>query len=660
MWLLLILLALFGLVVASYYRLQILENQKWIKEALRQHYLVIKEPFMRGSFISNSSIKTNHLLRDHKFVSDIEKFHLHIDPKAIPESQHAVVIKNILANLDNCQTDEAFLREQLEKKSRNRKLASWLEKSQRDAILKWWHPFAKSQRIPHNALFFVADYQRSYPFGKLLGQLLHTTRGFKEESTQNSTPTGGLELQFDSYLSGHQGKRQLMRSPKNAFEMGEVIEYPENGKDIYLTINHYLQAIVEDELEKGVQRSRAKGGWVVMMQPQTGEILAIAQYPFFNPADCHRYFNDPRLAEDTQLKAVSYAYEPGSVTKSITLYIALLANKTLVERGEQPLFNPDEMVATTDGRFPGRSRPLSDTSLHRYLNAMMAIQKSATIYNARLAEKIVARLGSQWYREQLHEIFGFGKKTGIEFPCETSGMLPMIGKKYSNGTLEWSASTPYSLAIGYNYQVNSLQMLRAYAMFANGGYYITPTLLRKIVKTDADGKQIVLVDNTLPDRLKAFPKHLDSEILNTVNKALKYTTKPGGTGSRGDIRGYSEAGKTSTSKKLVNGAYSENLYRCSFIGYAPWKNPAFVLYVVIDEPRYGYLPGIGKFHNGGLAAALIFRTIGKRTLEYLGVAPDDPYGYPNGDPRYDKEKGDWFPEANQLLQLYNKWNRPNS
>jgi cell division protein FtsI (penicillin-binding protein 3) len=287
----------------------------------------------------------------------------------------------------------------------------------------------------------------------------------------------------------------------------------------------------------------------------------------------------------------------------------------------------------------------------------MAIQKSSNIYQARLAEKIVARLGNQWYRDQLHKTFGFASKTGIEFPSETSGMLPTVGKRYANGALEWSVSTTYSLAIGYNLQVNSIQMLRAYAMFANGGKFVTPTLLRKIVKTDPQGHKTILLDNTKEDRLKNFPIKLQHGLLDTVVKAMKYTTKPGGTGFRADIRGYTEVGKTSTSKKLIKGSYSETLYRACFIGFSPAKDPAFVLYVVIDEPKYGYLTGIGKYHNGGLAAGLVFRAIGQKTLAYLGVAPDDPYGYPNGDPRYNKNKGDWLPETQQLQELYNKWNR---
>jgi cell division protein FtsI (penicillin-binding protein 3) len=222
--------------------------------------------------------------------------------------------------------------------------------------------------------------------------------------------------------------------------------------------------------------------------------------------------------------------------------------------------------------------------------------------------------------------------------------------------MEWSVSTPYSLAVGYKLQVNSIQLLRADSILANGGYLVEPTLIRKIVKKESDHTQHVLVDHTLPERLKKFPRVLSPKIVNEVVKAMKFTTKPGGTAPRADIKGYTEAGKTSTSKKIENGVYAENLYRASFIGFTPVKNAAFVLIVTMDEPEYGFLPGVGKTHHGGTCTAPVFREIAKRSLEYLGIPPDDPYGYASGDPRTDLTKADWMNETRQLQEMYQKWN----
>lgn len=648
--------ALFALLIGQFYKIQIIESDRWSKEADKQHYFIVKEPFLRGTFFSNTSIKKGHPETPQSFVIDVQKFHLYADPSSIPPNHRTPITKHLASILDLKAPEQVALRRQLQRKSRSRKLAVWLDRESRDTIIQWWLPYARQNKIPRNALFFVNDYQRSYPFGKLLGQVLHTIQSAKDEATAQAIPTGGLELYFNKYLSGKQGRRRLMRSPRNSLEIGEIISNPQNGADIYLTINHILQAIAEDEVAKGVKKSKAKSGWAVMMDPYTGEILALAQYPFFFPPDYQQFFNDTTLIEHTKVKAITDANEPGSIMKPITLAVALKANDELAQRKEKPLFDPKAMMPTSNTHFPGRKKPLADTHSHRFLNMNMAMQKSSNVYMARLVEKIISTFGNDWYRNVLHNDLGFGKKTGIELPSESSGLLPTPGKKHPNGTLEWSAATPYSMAMGHNIQVNSIQVLRAYSALANGGYLVQPTLVRKIVKTLPDGSQEVLLDNTKPERKLQFPRVMSPEITRQVVTAMKYTTKVGGTARRADVFGYTEAGKTGTADKAINGIYNPQKVCSSFIGFTPLNNPAFVLIVSMDEPEYGYEQGIGKKHHGGTCAAPVFREIAKRSLEYLGIAPDDPHGYPSGDPRYDANKADWLPEIRQLQEMYEKWN----
>lgn len=651
----LIIAALFSLLIAQFYKIQIVEGDRWTREANRQHFFVVNEPFHRGKFISNTSITKGHPEIPQSFVIDVQKFHLHVDPESIPQDSKDAIANHLMAMLDLSIDEKKHFREQFDLKSRNRKLAMWLDAEMRDAVMEWWLPYARKSRIPRNALFFVNDYQRSYPFGKLLGQILHTIQNTKDELTHQAIPTGGLELYFNQFLKGKQGKRRLMRSPRNSLETGEIISVPENGADVYLSINHGLQAIAEEEIAKGVKQSNAKGGWAVMMNPYTGEILALAQYPFFFPPEYQFYFNDPKMIEHTRVKAITDANEPGSVMKPFTLAVALRANEVLLEKGEKPLFSPEEKLPTSNTHFPGRGKPLKDTHPHAFLNMNMALQKSSNVYMARLIERVINRLGNDFYREALQD-FGFGEKTGIELPYESKGSLPTPGKKHPNGALEWSTPTPYSLAIGHNILVNSIQLLRAYAVFANGGLLVEPTLVRKIVKTKPDGTQEILLDNTQPERVKKFPRVLKTENVNLVKTAMKYTTKTGGTARRADVYGFTEAGKTGTANKIVNGTYSEKLYVSSFVGFTPVENPQFVLLVSMDEPEYGFLPGIGKRHHGGTCSAPVFREIAKRSLEYLGITPDDPYGFPVGDPRYDKDKADWVAETRVLKEMYEKWN----
>lgn len=641
---------LFSLLIAHYYQIQVVENDKWNKEAKKQHFFILKESFTRGNFYSNSSIKKGHPEKEQKLVFDIQKFHLFIDPESIPQKSKKEIIKALSALLDFSKEEVAFTEAQFLRKSRSRKIAEWIEADQKEVILSWWTPYAKKRKIPHNALYFVADYQRSYPFGKLLGQVLHTVQNVRDEKTYQAYPTGGLELYFDRFLKGKLGKRRLMRSPRHPLETGEVISIPENGADIYLTINHILQAIAEEELEKGVKKCKAKAGWAVMMNPYTGEILALAQYPFFYPPDYQTFFNDPLMIEHTKVKAVTDANELGSVMKPITLAVALLANDELQKRKENPLFTVDEKIPTANGRFPGRSKPIQDTHLHHFLNMDMALQRSSNIYMARLIERMVNRLGSEWYRSALYNVFGFGKKTGIELPSESRGVIPTPGKKHPNGTFEWSTATPFSMSFGHNLQANTIQLLSAYAILANGGYAVQPTLIKKISKKTKDKEEILYQPK------REFRPVIDSKIIDRVVKAMKFTTKMGGTCRKGDIWGYTEAGKSSTAKKIIDGFYSETRYVPSFIGFTPVDHPAFLLVVTMDEPEYGFIPGWGKNHNGGTCSAPVFREIARRSLDYLGIAPDDPYGYPSGDPRCDPNKADWVVETKNLNALYEKWN----
>jgi cell division protein FtsI (penicillin-binding protein 3) len=644
---------LFSLLIAQYFKIQIIENDKWVKMALSQHECIVKDPFKRGSFYSNIAIKKGHPESPQAFVVDVTKFHLYLDPLSIP-IPYRDEIANQLIQLANLGPE---IRQEFEVKSRSRKLALWLERGTKEQILDWWFPYARQRKIPCNALYFVNDYCRSYPFGSMLGQVLHTIREMKDESTAEGLPTGGLEAYFNSFLKGKQGRRKLLRSPLNQLEIDQVIESPEDGADIYLTINHCIQAIAEQELEKGIKSAHAQGGWAVMMDPATGEILALAQYPFFAPSHYRTFFNDPEKIEHSKVKAVTDAFEVGSIMKPITIAIGLQANEEMKRQGKAPLFHPLDKIDGTRTQFPGRgNKPLKDIpGQHRALNMYMAVQKSSNVYMAQIIEKVVNTLGNDWYRHELVNTFGFGEKSGIELPAEAIGIVPQPGKRHANGALEWSTPTPYSLSIGYNLLATSLQMLRAYAVFANGGYLVKPTLVRKIVRGES-----VLYDRT---KMAQKPKRvLQPSVVRDIISCIKFTTKQGGTGHLADVCGYTEAGKTGTAEKIVGGIYSKKKHISSFIGFAPASLEEgacarLVLIVSVDEPAAILTEEGAKNHMGGRCAAPIFKAITEKTLEYLGVTRDDPHGYPPGDPRYDPDKADWAKEVKQLKILYDQWNK---
>lgn len=641
---------LFSAIIAQFYKVQIIEGEKWEKVAENQHRKYETIPYKRGSFYSNTFIKKG-AQKKQTFVCDVQKFHLYIDPLKIPEYHKKKIMEKLFSTVQTPFEEKKKIEKDFYKKTHFRKIFSYIDRSTLDDILAWWKVFYKKEKLPSNAIFYSQEYKRFYPLGNSLGQVLHTVLREKEAKTKHAIATGGLELIFQDLLRGKKGKKRLLRSAHNALDTHEKIEEKEDGADIYLTINHYIQAICEEELEKGIKKSNAKGGWAVMMDPYTGEIYALAQYPFFDLSSYQKYFNDPRLEPHSKCKAITDTFEPGSIMKPLILAIAMKANKELEKQGKQPLFHPDEKIATHDGRFPGRPFPLKDGRRRRFMNMDLAVQKSANIYMGKIMQRMVETMGDMWLKKALEEL-GFGQKTGIEMPAEALGIVPTPGKLHPNNTLEWSTPTPYSLAIGHNILVNTMQMAIAYSMIANGGYKVAPTLVKKIVK-EKNGEKILIPH----EKKSPLKKVISTDITNRLVQSMKFVTKIGGTSRGGDLFGYTEAGKSGSSEKIINGKYSHDHYISSFAGFTPVKDPRFVLIVVVDEPEKKFIPGVGSNYLGGVCASPIFSGIAKRTLRYLGVAPDDPFGYPYRDSRRDPLKADMTEEIKKLKKLDLEWNR---
>lgn len=649
-----IVLSVFAL-VAQFFRLQVVEHEKWNKRARLQHYFFVKEPYHRGVLYANSSY-TPDPSKKLPFTVDVPLFHVYADSMSIPKELRGEVAEAVMRMLSPSISEAKRLPGELKRHSRSRRLVSWLTEEQKALFLRWWRPWAKSHKVASNALFFVHDFRRIHPMGPLLGQVLHTIRERRDEMTGKAYPTGGVELSLNSVLEGTIGLRRLMRSPRNNMEMGEIIREPTHGCHVELTFDPVIQAILEEEISKAVRAREAKGGWGVLVDPWTGHILALAQYPSFLPDKYQAYFNNANQADRTKVKASTDANEPGSPMKAITCSLALKANKECKQKGVAPVFQPFAKMPVSVGSFPGRSKPIKDVTLNHHLNLYMAVQRSSNIYFATVAGRIADRMGAAWYRQQLVDCFGFGTKTGVELVGESVGVVPRPGALTANKKLEWSKATPYSLGMGYNIQATTLQMVRAFSVIATRGIRPDLTIVRKVWREKKDATEEVLVDNTTSGRVLSFPRVLDADIAEEVVRAMKFVTKPGGSASRADIYGYSEGGKTGTTLKLIHGAYSTQSHLASFIGFAPAGKPRFVLGVVIDEAKPGFIPGFGFNHRGGTAAAPVFREVGKRVLEYLKEPQDDPYGYPPHDPRRDVLKADWMKETEALNALHKAWN----
>jgi cell division protein FtsI (penicillin-binding protein 3) len=273
---------LFALLILRFYKIQIIDGEKWRRVANKQHHLSVVEPYQRGIFYSNTSLRKGHPENPQALVIDVPRFHLYADPVMINSLHHDKIV-DVLQTVTGASSQEALkLKDQLAKKSRSRKMMLYLTPEMKEAILKWWTPYAKSHKIPRNALFFIQDYKRSYPFGKLLGQILHTVRSQRDVNSKECTPTGGLEHSLNRFLKGEDGRRVILRSPRQPLDMGKVTKEPMHGADVYLTIDHHLQAIAEEEIKQAVIKAEAKSGWAIMMDPYTGEIWRGPNIPFLN------------------------------------------------------------------------------------------------------------------------------------------------------------------------------------------------------------------------------------------------------------------------------------------------------------------------------------------------------------------------------------------
>jgi cell division protein FtsI (penicillin-binding protein 3) len=631
----------FAVVLLQFFRLQIVQHEDWAAKARRQHEILVAEHAPRGRFFANTSVLAAHSLEPVPLVHDVSKYHLWLDPSAIPEALKPLFVEqlNRMLRSDSLQDD-------LQKKVRNRRIAMWLDPNAKGQIESWWKTFSSTRHLPRNALYFSEDAQRSHPYGKLAGQLLHTIRDFKDEETQQGLPTGGLELTLDRYLQGQPGKRKFLRSPLHLLDEGELLKAAVPGADIELTINHILQSAAEEALEKGVLRAKAHAGWAIVMEPHTGEILALAQYPFFDPSRYRDYFSSSALMSHTRVRAILDLNEPGSVIKPFTIALALQANWERHQQGLPPLLYPDEKIAVAPRSFPGRSKILKDVKTYRYLNMDMAIQKSSNVYMGTIAQRLVEHMGPEWILNQLSHL-GFGQKTGVELLGEIAGKLPRLGVSHK-GRPEWSGSTPYSLAMGHGLGSTSLQVARAYCALANGGYLVRPSLVRRIMRQHPENGREVLLDNEQRRHSDPLPRVLHPEVCRRVVHALRFACSKHGGGKRAVVPGYSCAGKSGTAEKVVDGRYSKDHNFSSFVGIIPAKRPRLVILVGIDEPAPVFLPGEGRNTLGGACAAPVFREIAEVSLQTLGVAADEPEGR--------SADAEWQREVQTLQSLLERWN----
>ncbi|MBT4838401.1 MAG: penicillin-binding protein 2 [Methylococcales bacterium] len=413
-------------------------------------------------------------------------------------------------------------------------------------------------------LSLLPEYRRFYPMGEMFAQVV----GFTNIDDKGQE---GIELAYNHYLKGTPGKLQIKRDAKREIIETIGIKYKEKiGNDLVLSLDSNIQHLLHRELKIAFEKHNARSASAVILDVNTGEVVAMSNQPSFNP-------NNRSSLNATQLRnrAVTDVFEPGSTVKPFTVAIGL----------ESGLFNEKSLIDTTEGRLNVGSHLVKDIHDYGKINLATVIRKSSNVG----ASTIALSLDSEFYWRTLSNI-GFGEVTQSGFPGETTGKLFHYKR--------WSRFKQASMAFGYGFSLTTLQLAKAYVVLASGGYN-KPISFTK-VEGDISGTRV-------------FSRKTTEKVLRMMEAVVR---EKDGTGQLAQIKGYRIAGKTGTVHKYRSGGYEEARYLSLFSGVVPASNPKYVMVTMVNDPKSG------KYY-GGQVAAPVFSNVMSKVLRMKNVLPDD-------------------------------------
>lgn len=548
-----LLIALFAMVSVKALELQILDRERAFKIARKQH---------RG---------TSTLLprRGKIFDRNGKELAVNIDVKSIYANPKKVTKPSETAKILSEKLDLS------QKKILNRVSS--------DKSFVWIKRLADSESVEElqnldiTGLGYIPEPKRIYPNGHLLGQVIGIT-------DIDSIGIEGIEYRYDRLLTGKTRKITLKRDARghkilnDPSEIQDIDQYKTSGHDIVLTIDSQIQYIVERQLKEGIEEMGGEKGMAIIMNPETGEVLAMASYPFLDPNNFSKF---PEV--NRRNLPIWYAHEPGSTMK------VFLASSALDDKK----VNPNSKFNCENGRRRIGSAVIRDIKPRGTLTVAEIVKYSSNIG----ASKIGELLGRDKYYKYLNK-FGFGKKTGIGLPGESSGILAAPRK--------WGPIELATISFGQGISVTSLQLVTALSAIANGGYLMKPYVIEKIVGPDGN----VIEQNSPEVVTRAISYDTSYQMKQIMQDVVE-----NGTGKKAQIPGFSVAGKTGTAQipNPKSGGYYSDRYIASFIGFAPVEDPAIVMVVVVEAPR--------KKTHGGSVAAPIFKQIAEKVLFHMGLSP---------------------------------------
>jgi cell division protein FtsI (penicillin-binding protein 3) len=528
--------------------LQVFQHAELMSRAERQQMHTVTSPAKRGEILDR---------KGHVLAYSVDTETVYADPREIDDPVKAA--NSLCDALGDCSRDD---RQQLRERLSSRKGFAYVrrqvspEQARRVAALQL------------AAVGFVKENRRFYPNKDLAAHVL----GYVG---LDNGGLSGIEAAYDSLIKGKAGKVLIQIDAKRkAFSR---MERPATGgASLELTIDEYLQHVVERELRAGVEENHAAGATAVVMDPWTGEILALANYPTFNP-------NAYKQADDRERRnrAIQDLYEPGSTFKIVTASAAL----------EQKVVSPDDFINVSGGSIRFGARVIRDTHDYGVISFTDVIVKSSNVGAIKVGLKLGAERMSDYVRR-----FGFGRRASPDFPGETPGIV------WNPAKLTDSALA--SVSMGYQVGVTPLQMAAAVSSVANGGELIEPRVVRAVIR---DGQRI-------PVPRRVVNRTITPEVAAQLTTIMEGVVDRG-TATMAQIPGYTIAGKTGTAAKLVGGRYSRSDYNGSFVGFIPSQKPVFTIVVVTDSAhgKNGYY--------GGPVSGPVFKRIAEAALRYYGVPP---------------------------------------
>jgi cell division protein FtsI/penicillin-binding protein 2 len=585
---------------ARLFWLQVVEHKDYVERAERQQQRSFEVAPRRGILYDRN-------LRE--MAMTVKADSIYADPAQIADKKAAARTLAAIVHADpsNARTSASEIAARLEA-GRN---FAWIARRVRPEVAD------RVRNLNMKGIFFQKEFQRFYPDNDIAAQVLGYV-GIDDNGL------GGIEQKFDSLLHGTPG---LMYTAMDARRqvLGSSEREPEPGRNMVLTIDENIQFMAEKALDHAMERTKALNGTIVIQDSHTGQILALAIRPSFDPNDL-RHTKPDRLRDH----AVSDVYEPGSTFKLVTYASAL----------DQKVVRPDDMIDCQGGQITLAGRVIHDDKSDRGLGVVSvttALERSSDV----AAVKLALKLGPDRFYRYIRD-FGFGSRSGIELPGETRGLLAPV--KY------WSGSSIGSIAIGQEVAVTPVQLVTMVSTIADGGVYMPPHILFP-GQFDGPGQKPLTAQpfkagEELPNPLPQGAHRVISTMAAAQMRKMMEGVVLFGTGKPAQLNGYSSAGKTGTAQKIdpETHKYSKSMHIASFAGFAPVNDPVISVAVVIDTPKGDYY--------GTSVSAPVFSEVAQQVLEYLGVPHDTDLNPATSKPEKPAVEDDSGEDDRDIAALY--------